>query len=97
MLAPSLLPAPANFSPFQVGMVGTSTPFHSADGSAYTLFYGDDTAASGAVGVAVVDASPEHRGTPVALNYGGLAPIGASYEVTRSVVVFRGLLRAQSY
>ncbi|KAG0660018.1 hypothetical protein C6P46_004819 [Rhodotorula mucilaginosa] len=65
-----------------VGMVGTSTPFHSADGSAFTLFYGDETTASGAVGVAVVDASPEHHGTPVALGYGGLAPIGASYEVT---------------
>mgnify|MGYP006876449148 CR=1 FL=1 len=72
-------------------MVGTSTPFHSADGSAFTLFYGDETTASGAVGVAVVDASPEHHGTPVALGYGGLAPIGASYEVTRSVVmVVRG-------
>ena len=72
-------------------MVGTTTPFHSADGSAFTLFYGDETTASGAVGVAVVDASPEHHGTPVALGYGGLAPIGASYEVTRSVVmVVRG-------
>lgn len=68
-------------------MVGTSTPFHSADGSAYTLFYGDETAASGAVGVAVVDVSPEHRATPVARDCGVLAPIGASYEVTRSVVV----------
>lgn len=65
-----------------VGMVGTSTPFHSADGSAYTLFYGDETAASGAVGVAVVDVSPEHRATPVARDCGVLAPIGASYEVT---------------
>lgn len=67
-------------------MVGTSTPFHAADGSPYTLYYGEDSVAKGAVGVAVVDTAPDRQRTPSALDYGGLVPvIKSAYEVTRSV------------
>ncbi|GAA5879158.1 hypothetical protein JCM3774_002097 [Rhodotorula dairenensis] len=66
-----------------VGMVGTSTPFHAADGSAYTLFYGEDSVAKGAVGVAVVDTVTDRRSIQCALDYGGLAPVADdAYEVT---------------
>ncbi|GAA6024084.1 hypothetical protein JCM8202_004244 [Rhodotorula sphaerocarpa] len=66
-----------------VGLVGSSTPFHSVDGSAYSLFYGDEATATGAVGVAVVDSAPKSsEPTPVHLQYGSLAPVGEPYKVT---------------
>ncbi|GAA5982571.1 hypothetical protein JCM10908_006702 [Rhodotorula pacifica] len=65
-----------------VGMVGTSTPFHAPDGAAYSLFYGEESASAGAVGVAVVDAAADHRSKRFSLSYGGLAPVGEAYQVT---------------
>lgn len=66
-------------------MVGSSTPFHTRDGSAYSLFYGDEKVATGAVGVAVLDSAASASMTPLKLQYGSLAPVGDAHEVTRCV------------
>uniref|UniRef100_A0A0K3CPS0 FGENESH: predicted gene_15.120 protein n=1 Tax=Rhodotorula toruloides TaxID=5286 RepID=A0A0K3CPS0_RHOTO len=66
-----------------VGMLGTSTPFHSPSHAPFSLFYGAEEASTGAVGVAIVRDSAGEEKQP-RLDYGGLQPLGEPYEVTSS-------------
>ncbi|BGP11751.1 hypothetical protein JCM10049v2_007671 [Rhodotorula toruloides] len=66
-----------------VGMLGTSTPFHSPSHAPFSLFYGSEEASTGAVGFAIVQDSASVRKQP-RLDYGGLQPLSEPYEVTSS-------------
>ncbi|KAI5476490.1 hypothetical protein MNV49_007669 [Pseudohyphozyma bogoriensis] len=65
-----------------LGLVGSSTPFHSKTHDPFTLFYNNEAVSSGAVGVAVVRNGA--FGSPIKLDYAGLEPLGQSMEVTSS-------------
>ncbi|BGP27969.1 hypothetical protein JCM10295v2_006956 [Rhodotorula toruloides] len=66
-----------------VGMLGTSTPFHSPSHAPFSLFYGSEDASTGAVGVGIVrDSAGEAN--QLRQDYGGLQPLGEPYEVTSS-------------
>ena len=64
--------------------MGSLTPFHSAAGLTYSLFHGDETVSTGAVGVAIVDdATPPRH---VSIEYAGLEPLAEPFEVTSLVI-----------
>lgn len=65
--------------------MGSSTPFHSASGASYCLFYDGELSSTGAVGVAIVERKPS---PPVHIDYMGLTPFGEISEVTSSVCSF---------
>ncbi|GAA6057323.1 hypothetical protein JCM3770_001090 [Rhodotorula araucariae] len=65
----------------KTGLVGSSTPFHSPTHAPFSLFYGPEPVSVGAVGVAIVGASPAPT---VQLDYGGLEHVGVPYQVTSS-------------
>lgn len=62
-----------------LGLVGSSTPFHSPTHAPYTLFFNDQLVSSGAVGVAIVDEAPARR---IEVEYAGLEPLAEPLEVT---------------
>lgn len=66
----------------QLGLVGSSTPFHSPTHAPYTLFFNDQLVSSGAVGVAIVDEAPARR---IEVEYAGLEPLAEPLEVTSYV------------
>ncbi|KAM0751721.1 hypothetical protein T439DRAFT_324919 [Meredithblackwellia eburnea MCA 4105] len=74
-----------SFSSYQAasiaGLVGSSTPFHSANSAPYTLYFNNEELQTGAVGVAIVGA-PARR--PLTVEYAGLVPLAGPYEVTSS-------------
>ncbi|KAM0789895.1 hypothetical protein ACM66B_006737 [Microbotryomycetes sp. NB124-2] len=65
----------------KIGLVGSSTPFHSPSGSPYTLFYDSESASTGAVGIAIV--GPK-RSASVTVDYAGLQQLGQLQKVTSS-------------
>ncbi|GAA6015175.1 hypothetical protein JCM10207_003628 [Rhodosporidiobolus poonsookiae] len=81
------------------GLVGSSTPFHSPTGSAFSLFPAASREAveTGAVGVAIVSsARSEVEQTPAKVEYGGLEPLGKPMEVTSARGNIVLLLSAQN-
>lgn len=69
-------------SSVQGGLVGSSTPFHSATHIPFTLFFGRDMVSTGAVGLAVIE--PNYtQPTAAKLSYGSLKAMGKPFEVTR--------------
>ncbi|KIJ54792.1 hypothetical protein M422DRAFT_64026 [Sphaerobolus stellatus SS14] len=66
-----------DFSPKQFGLIASSTPF--ITGHPYTLFYGDNVCASGAVGVALKTPTAEPT-----IAYHGLVPLSSPMRVTKS-------------
>ncbi|GAA5896087.1 hypothetical protein JCM5296_006241 [Sporobolomyces johnsonii] len=66
-----------------VGLVGTSTPFHSPTHAPFSLFFDGQTSSTGAVGVAVVDSAVSTSGQAT-VDYGGLEPFGDVMQVTSS-------------
>lgn len=69
------------FSHSQIGLVGSSTPFHSTSHAPYSLFYNGELASTGAVGLAIVD-SQAPPSQPIAIDYAGLEAFGEPMEVT---------------
>lgn len=72
----------------QIGLIGSSTPFHSPDGSPFTLFYNGERSATGAVGIAIVG---EDAAVPLRVDYPGLETLGEPVEVTRYVHICKWL------
>lgn len=64
----------------QIGLVGSSTPFHSSLGAPFSLYHDGNAASAGAVGVAVVDSAPSKA---VAIDYAGLESFGDVMQVTK--------------
>ncbi|GAA5838572.1 hypothetical protein JCM11251_003428 [Rhodosporidiobolus azoricus] len=86
-LGPFLSTLSAYHSASTAGLVGSSTPFHSPSHGPYSLFLGrEDTFASGAIGIAIVDggAGKSAESTRATLEYGGLEVLGQPMEVTSS-------------
>ncbi|KAK4054051.1 hypothetical protein OIO90_003696 [Microbotryomycetes sp. JL221] len=65
----------------KLGLLGSSTPFHSPTGAPYTLFFDGQAAATGAVGIAIVDSKPS---PPAVVDYAGLQQLGTTQQVTSS-------------
>ena len=72
-------PDPLTTSSPQVGLVGSSTPFHSPTHAPFSLFCNGELSSTGAVGVAIV-------GEPIAgqveVEYAGMRAVGEPVEVT---------------
>lgn len=66
----------------QIGLIGSSTPFHSPSHAPFSLFYDDQLVSSGAVGVAIIDSAPS---SPIKIDYSGLVAFSEPMEVTSFV------------
>ena len=65
-----------------MGLIGSSTPFHSPSHAPFSLFYDDQLVSSGAVGVAIIDSAPS---SPIKIDYSGLVAFSEPMEVTSFV------------
>ncbi|KAK4046136.1 hypothetical protein OIV83_006307 [Microbotryomycetes sp. JL201] len=65
----------------KIGLVGSSTPFHSPSAAPYTLFYDSETAMMGAVGVAIIDSKSAQA---ITVDYASLQQLGQTQKVTSS-------------
>lgn len=74
----------------QLGMISSSTPFHTATGAPFSLFKDGGSYSTGAVGIAIIEKAesntPSSNATrEVKVDYAGMEVFGESMEVTAYV------------
>lgn len=75
----------------QLGMISSSTPFHTSTGAPFSLFKDGESYSTGAVGIAIIENAEKVVSTEtreVKVDYAGMAVFGESMQVTASVLSF---------
>lgn len=69
-----------------MGLVGSSTPFHTEDGRPFSLFKGEEVYQDGAIGIAIIDSKGKAK--ELVVDYAGMESFGgAPMEVTQCVTI----------